>query len=549
MAELTAAGLAAGLEEREIVRTIRSGFAAGMRDPRSAPPREDRPPLQDEDSPGWGTNGEPAEPDLRVLESYRRPAPSLPLELLGRWGQWCADAAEGAGTPVDYVACGLLGVAAGTIGNAVRVSPWPGWQEPCGLWAGLVGDPSSSKSPALDPLARAVSSIERRWRDPFDLELEAWRTAAAVAEIELAAWKRAAARAKKDGEEPPPPPPESPPPPNCPRLKVSDVTPEALASVMVGNPRGVWLLRDELAAWLGGFGRYAKGAAAGERAMWIECYGARSHRIDRKGSGTLFIPRMAVSITGTTQPVRLDRLVLSEDDDGLASRFLWTWPKPMPPRRPRRSVDLSMLERALEWLRELPMPADDHGDPSPVVLRLAPDAADTLQTWREEHYEETRGLGGLMASAAGKAPGLVLRLALVLEFLEVAGTNAPPPGAVSHAALLRGIALWTDYFTPMAQRVYGDAALPEADRDAATLARWIARERPTVVNARELRRHVRLPGLTKADRVKAAIAVLVEAGWLAVVGGRAGKTPGRQRADFRVRPELFEALDRREVTP
>ena len=549
VAALLDAALAAGLPEAEARRTIRSGFDTGQREPRTAPPREEQPPPRDEDSPGWRADGEPAEPDLGVLESYRRPAPPLPLELLGRWGQWCADAAEGAGTPVDYVAGGLLGVAAGTIGNAVRVSPWRGWEEPSVLWVGLVGDPSSSKSPALDPFSRAVSSLERRWREPFEEELSRWKAEAAVAEAWRSAWKQTAKKALMAGKEPPEPPPEPPEPPICPRLRITDVTPEALASVLEGNPRGVWLLRDELAAWLGGFGRYAQGAAAGERAMWIECYGARSHKIDRKGPGSLLIPRMAVSITGTTQPGRLDSLVLSGDDDGLASRFLWTWPEPMPPRRPRRAVNLSLLERALEWLRELPMPADDYGDPSPVLLSLSPDATDTLQTWREEHHEATRGLGGLMASAAGKAPGLVLRLALVLELLDVAGTSAPPPGVVSQAALLRGIALWTDYFAPMAQRVYGDAALPEADRDASTLARWIAKERPSVVNARKLRRKVRLPGLTKVYRVEAAIGVLIEAGWLAAAGGRAGGTPGRQRADFRVRPELFETLDRREVTP
>ena len=543
------AALAAGLPEAEARRTIRSGFDTGQREPRTAPPREEQPPPRDEDSPGWRADGEPAEPDLGVLESYRRPAPPLPLELLGRWGQWCADAAEGAGTPVDYVAGGLLGVAAGTIGNAVRVSPWRGWEEPSVLWVGLVGDPSSSKSPALDPFSRAVSSLERRWREPFEEELSRWKAEAAVAEAWRSAWKQTAKKALMAGKEPPEPPPEPPEPPICPRLRITDVTPEALASVLEGNPRGVWLLRDELAAWLGGFGRYAQGAAAGERAMWIECYGARSHKIDRKGPGSLLIPRMAVSITGTTQPARLDSLVLSGDDDGLASRFLWTWPEPLPPRRPRRAANLSLLERALEWLRELPMPADDYGDPSPVLLSLSPDATDTLQTWREEHHEATRGLGGLMASAAGKAPGLVLRLALVLELLDVAGTSAPPPGVVSQAALLRGIALWTDYFAPMAQRVYGDAALPEADRDASTLARWIAKERPSVVNARKLRRKVRLPGLTKVYRVEAAIGVLIEAGWLTAAGGRAGGTPGRQRADFRVRPELFETLDRREVTP
>jgi hypothetical protein len=39
--------------------------------------------------------------------------------------------------------------------------------------------------------------------------------------------------------------------------------------------------------------------------------------------------------------------------------------------------------------------------------------------------------------------------------------------------------LISDYFMPMAERVYGDAAATERERGAATLARWIFRERPT----------------------------------------------------------------------
>jgi hypothetical protein len=52
----------------------------------------------------------------------------------------------------------------------------------------------------------------------------------------------------------------------------------------------------------------------------------------------------------------------------------------------------------------------------------------------------------------------------------------------------------------MAERVFGDAALPEVDRLAAVLARWILRERPEVVNARDLRRRRACPGSEKPRR-------------------------------------------------
>src|SRR6185369_4270855 len=55
---------------------------------------------------------------------------------------------------------------------------------------------------------------------------------------------------------------EKPEPPVCERFIVSDTTVEALAPILLENPRGLLLARDELAGWIGSFDRYAgKGGA------------------------------------------------------------------------------------------------------------------------------------------------------------------------------------------------------------------------------------------------------------------------------------------------
>lgn len=488
------------------------------------------------------SRGADGDPDLGVLDGFRRPAPPFPHELLGtRWSSWVANAAEGSGSPVDYVACGLLAVVAGTVGNAFRVSPWPSWSEPSVLWVCLVGDPSSGKSPALDPLLTAVAQIEVRWAREFSLELQNWEEDAAIAKAVREMWDGDVKRSVKANKKPPSMPLDAipPPEPGLPRLRVSDATPEALAAVLASNPRGVLLVRDELAGWLGGFGRYT-GAAAGERALWIEAFGARAHTIDRVKTGSVSIQHLAVSMLGTTQPARLHRLLLSAEDDGLASRFLWCWPEPTPPCRPAAEANVGVLETTLDWLRGLPMPDDE-----PTTLMLAEDAAELFHAWRIEHAPTVRAAAGMLASALGKADGLILRLALVLELLDAAGARAEMPKHVTKTAVARGIALWADYFAPMIERTFGDAALPERDRDATTLARWIARNRPVIINVRNLYRRVRLPGLTESKRVKAGLEVLVEAGWLEISPSRSGDTPGRPRDDYRVRDAVFRRVDSR----
>ena len=98
-----------------------------------------------------------------------------------------------------------------------------------------------------------------------------------------------------------------------------------------------------------------------------------------------------------------------------------------------------------------------------------------------------------------------------------------------------------DYLLPMAERTYGDAAAPARDRDAATLARWIAKERPEEVHVRTLQRDVRLPGMATADAIHEAAAVLMDAGWVLAPAGGSGQA-GRPKAAYSVNPALWDAL-------
>jgi hypothetical protein len=105
---------------------------------------------------------------------------------------------------------------------------------------------------------------------------------------------------------------------------------------------------------------------------------------------------------------------------------------------------------------------------------------------------------------------------LVLEMLWWCGEDgmAPPPAELSLRDVAASALLIGDYFMPMAERVYGDAAATERERGAATLARWIAKTRSREVHLRRLQREVRLPGLRTAERIHAAATALVEADWL-----------------------------------
>ncbi len=490
------------------------------------------------EAPPWGT------PDMTVLRLNRRPPPPLPLAVFGPWGDWISGAAEAAACPPDYVMAPLLAVASALIGNARWAQATPGWAEPPHLWPPTVGDSGTGKSPGSDCLLRDVlPELERRMLGDFPDRQREWKAEAERAKAGQEAWQQDVRTAQKQGVAPPPPPDAEPPEPQAPRVRLNDVTVEKVAALLAtAAPKGLLIVRDELAGWLLGMNSYNDAG----RAFWIEAYGGRPYRVERQKSPLpIIVPRLAVAVSGGTQPERLAAL-MSDADDGLLARLLWTWPDPIPFRLGREAPGVAWATACLDRLRLLDLVpgAGPEEEPQPVMVPLVADALPLIEAFAQEMQTRQAEAGGLMRSAYGKARGQALRLSLVIEFLWWCATDGfyPPPSRISACGFAAAANLVADYFIPMAERVYGDAAIPDADRHAATLARWIMRQRPAEVHVRYLQREVRLPDLGTADAIHEAAKVLVEANWLRPPPRAAGFGKGAVRAAYPINPRLWEPV-------
>jgi Protein of unknown function (DUF3987) len=270
------------------------------------------------------------EPDMGVSRLHRRAPPKLPIEVFGpAWGDWSTAASEAAACPIDYVAAPLLASTSVLIGHARWAEASPGWSEPPHLWVGGVGDSGDGKSPGADCLLRSVlPEIERCMAADHPDRLREWR---ASVEFERAAdqrWEEDVRAAQKRAAPPPLPPVRTTgPEPQSPRLRQNDVTIEKAASLLAtAAPKGLLIVRDELAGWIGGMNSYNDAG----RAFWIEAYGGRPYRVERvKHPEPIVIPRLAVALYGTTQPEKIG-LLMRGADDGLLARILWTWPDMIP---------------------------------------------------------------------------------------------------------------------------------------------------------------------------------------------------------------------------
>jgi len=371
----------------------------------------------------------------------------------------------------------------------------------------------------------------------FPDRLREWRANAEFAKAADERWQKEVRDAQKHSAPAPLPPVRTAgSEPQAPRLRQNDVTIEKVAILLAATaPKGLLTVRDELAGWIAGMNAYNDAG----RAFWIEANGGRPYRVERvKHPEPIVIARLAVAVYGGTQPDKL-ALLMREADDGLLARILWAWPEPIPFRLGSQAPGVEWAIGALDRLRELDLQPGD--PPSPIMVPLSDEARAMIEKFGAEMQERQSIAGGPLRSAFGKARGQALRLALGLEFLWWCGTKemTAPPQQISARAFTAAAMLIADYFMPMAERVYGDAAATRQDRNAATLARWIDGERPSEVYVRHLQRNVRLPGLRTAEDIREAAEVLVEADWLRPPPKSAEFGP-RPRVAFPVNPRLRE---------
>ncbi|TVQ57334.1 MAG: DUF3987 domain-containing protein, partial [Phycisphaerales bacterium] len=407
----------------------------------------------------------------------------------------------------------LLSAMAAAIGTTHRIALKRGWTEPAIVWTAIVGESGTMKTPAFKLAMRAIRKAQdKAWKEHkaerAEYEVEHLRY-----EAELTAWKRQASKGNGDASEPP----EKPEPPIAQRYIVSDTTCEALAPILLGNPRGVMLARDELNGWLGSFDRYAKtGRGGADSANWLSMHNGESMTIDRKTGNppTIHVPSAAVSVTGGIQPGILGRALGAEHhENGLLARLLFA----MPPRAVKQwteaDVDAaSEAEIALlfDQLLALTADVDDDGDDRPRLVTLAPDGKATWIDFYNVHAHEQAELTGDLAAAWSKLEGYAARLALVIHLSRWAGGDSIDPHRVDEASIAAGVAL-SRWFGNEAKRVYAILSETDEEREHRELAEWIARKHGGSVTVRDLT-HGRRKYRGDPDGAERALSALAEAG-------------------------------------
>ena len=396
------------------------------------------------------------------------PTDALPEPIRG----FVEAGAKAIGCCVTYLVLPMLAALAGAIGNTRRIRLKDGWTAPAIVWAAVVGESGSQKTPAFQLVMRPIRDRQRKALSNHAESAQDYEAELAHYEKAMAAWKRNS----KTTEDPP----TKPDPPYADRYTVSDTTVEALAPILRDNPRGVLLARDELAGWIGSFDRYAKGGKNADSAHWLSMFNGESIIVDRKTGvpRTIFVPQASVSIVGSIQPAILHRtLGLEHRESGLAARLLLT----CPPRKPKQWTEADVqpeakqaIEAVFDRLYELQPMINHDGEPRPVVVTLTPQAKQRWKHFYNAHALEQAQLSGELAAAWSKLEEYPARLALVVHFVRWAANDPDLETAdvVDADSIRAGIRLG-DWFKHETKRVYAILSESDVQREQRQLMEWI----------------------------------------------------------------------------
>lgn len=251
---------------------------------------------------------------LSELNAIR--ASELPIEAGlhgdgGKLAQQLRLTAEAMPTAPEFLATTLIPMLASRIGTSSElvISATAKYSVPIIFRTLIVAKTGRKKTPAQKSILGVLQRLEAVHAESHQLELEQY-------EVELNHWEAVA----KDQREAP-----IPKRPTRRRYLSTDDTLAARIQVHAENPRGLLLYRDEGSAFIAERGRFTSGRGdGGEAEADLSEFNGDAISRDRKGDGSVFLAKSAISRTGAIQYEKLKRLMGDHQDDcGEWARYLF----------------------------------------------------------------------------------------------------------------------------------------------------------------------------------------------------------------------------------
>ncbi|MDH5325332.1 MAG: YfjI family protein [Gammaproteobacteria bacterium] len=454
--------------------------------------------------------------------------------------------------PPDFSAAAINVLLGSIIGRQVSMQPKAldhEWLVTPNLWGAIVGRPSVMKSPSITEVMKPLNKLVTEAISEHEKALGTYKVELEIYQARQSAQKDQIKRAVKNDEDlshfrnkti------ETADKPVLRRYKSEDPTVEKLGELLLENPNGLLVYRDELTGWLNSLEKQGR---EGDRSFYLESWnGTGSFTVDRIGRGTLHVPSLCISLLGSIQPGPLGDYIRrahngGTGDDGLIQRFqMLVWPDSSNTwKNVDRIPDNNELQKTYEIFKRLdninPMEigAVSHFSDSIPTLKFSPESQEIFNTWRQKLEKRLRD--GTISSSAleahlAKYRSLMPSLAMIFHLVEFVSGNTTETNVGENSTIKA--AAWCEYLESHANRLYSSIADPSMESARELLKRIKKHEVANQFTARDIYRN----GWTKLSRsadVAAALEVLEDFGW---VRSEVIPTTGRSQNVFYIHPSL-----------
>ena len=419
--------------------------------------------------------------------------PVLPQGLLPETiERFAIEEAELMGVDLGGLAMAALAVCAAALPDHTQLQVKrhdPNWLEAARLWVGLIGNPSTKKTPVI---LRATKPLKR-------IDTELWRSYVITTEC----YEQLSKEERKTVERP-----------KQRRLRLEDTTIEAAQEVLKDSPDGVLCIQDELAGWFGAMDKYAGRGAAKDRGFWLQSFHGGPYALNRIARGAAMIENLSVSLLGGIQPDPIRKIAAETVDDGLLQRLI-----PIVLRRGSAGQDTPHGGQDYdELITRL------HDRPPPSGPLQFTDAALTIRQELEQKHLDLMAyeiINRKLAAHIGKYDGLFARFCLLWHCIEGAEGSA-----VSEHTARRVADFMRRFLLPHATAFYADMLELSDDHDRLTrVAGYILARKLSHITNRDVQRGSRaMRGLQRLE-IESIFEQLEALGWLIRAPGPYRATP------------------------
>jgi Protein of unknown function (DUF3987) len=483
-------------------------------------------------------------------------------------GPWVGDISERLQCPPDYVAVTALTALGALIGRRIGIKPQQrtDWLEVPNIWGCFVGKPGLLKSPAmmeaLKPLhhleagaarAHAAALVDHQAAlAEFKLHKsvkesvlkDALKKKVSESVVSLGDFTSLKGAIKEAQKEDPLGLGTGPEEPKPVRYRTNDSSYEAIGALLVSNPSGLLVERDELVSLLKHLDREEQCVARG---FYLSGWsGTQPYTFDRITRGHIHVDAVCIGVLGNTQPTKIAEYVRRANadgagGDGLIQRFGGlVWPdEPVGwknvdewPDSAKRDVVWGIFERIskLTETEALKLGAVKGTYDKIPFVRFDEEAAAEFLDWRTELERRLRGdeLSPALEGHVAKYRKLVPALALIDHLVEGGA------GDVGKESLLRALAM-AEYLETHARRVYGATDAVDIVAAEAILTRIRRGDIKDGFTARDVHQR-NWSRLTDQDHVRRGLDLLVELDHLAEIAAQKPSYGGRPKVTYKINP-------------